>query len=518
MNNFTRDTHFGEELTASLKRGVDKVYQVAKAAYGPQSGNVLVELNFGEPQVSHDGVSNVKRVHLVDPVENIAARILVAASEQTNRRAGDGTTATVILAAALFEEAQKLVAAGHNRMGVSRIMDRVGREVIKQLEHNKKYATKEDIKNAAKISAGDDGLGEMIAAAINKVGEDGGITVTTFDGDETEVTTEDGFFFRKGFVSDAFINNPQLRESRVNNARVILSDKVFSDPVDLAYLLEGIVKDSKNQPGAEFVFIGEIAGEALGLLAGNTAQGVIRPTLVPPMYAGAQKTLFLNDIAALTGATVISEGTDGSAFKPSMIGHAEQVIVNPFSTVIKGGAGNADAVVEELRAQLEESDSQIDKEVLRDRISRLTGKIANIYVGAPTTVERDELKLRVDDAVCAVQSASRSGILPGGATALVRAAKGLEEFKDAFQRPFRDLIENSGYNAEGALAELLKATPSEGFNVRDGELKLVDLRNAGIVDPAEVVIETVKNATSVASKLVTSSAALTFTNRDAKKD
>lgn len=514
-NNFARNTHFGEELTEGLKKGVEKVYEVAKAAYGPQSGNVLVELNFGEPQVSHDGVSNVKRVHLVDPLENIAARILVAASEQTNRKAGDGTTATVILAAALYEEAQKLIAGGHNRMEVSRLMERIGEEVIQKLEDGKKIATKEDIKNAAKISAGDDGLGEMIAAAVDKVGEEGGITVTTYDGDSTEVELEDGFFFRKGFISDTFINNPQLRESRVNNAQIILSDKIFTDPIDLAYVLQSVVD---GKPGAEFVFIGEISGEAMALLAGNTAQGIVRPTIVPPMYSGAQKTLFLNDIAALTGATVISEGTDGSAFTKDMLGHAKQVIVNPFSTVIKGGEGDVDRVVDELREQFEQSDSQIDKDVLRDRISRLTGKIANIYVGAPTTVERDELKLRVDDAVCAVQSAGRSGILPGGATALVRAAKHIEEFKAAFQRPFLDLIENSGYNASGALAELLKATPSEGFNVRDGELKLIDLRNAGIVDPAEVVIETVKNAVSVASKLTTSSAALTYANRDAKKD
>ncbi len=515
MNNFTRNTHFGDDLTMAVRRGVDKVYKVAKAAYGPQSGNVLVEANFGEPQVSHDGVSNVKRVHLEDPVENIAARIVVAASEQTNRRAGDGTTATVILAAALYEEACKLVSGGHNRMEVSRLMDKVGAEVIQSLEDSKKIATKTDIQNAARISSGDNGLGDMISAAIDKVGEDGGITVTTYDGDETEVETEDGFFFRKGFVSDQFINNPQLRESRVNNAQIILSDKIFTDPVDLAYVLQAVVD---GKPGAEFVFIGEISGEAMALLSGNTAQGIVRPTIVPAMYSGAQKTLFLNDIAALTGATVISDGTDGSSFTKEMIGSAKQVIVTPFSTVIKGGSGNVDKVIRQLHKQLEASGSQIDKEVLRDRISRLEGKIANIYVGAPTSIERDELKLRVDDAVCAVQSASRSGILPGGATALVRASKHVDEFKEAFQKPFRDLIENSGYNAEGALAELLKASPSQGFNVRGGDLKLIDLRNEGIVDPSEVVIETVRNAISVASKLITSSAALTYANRDAKKD
>lgn len=514
-NSFTRDTHFGDELTTALKHGVDKVDQVAKAAYGPQSGNVLVELSFGAPEVSHDGVTNVKRVHLLDPVENLAARILVQASEQTNRKAGDGTTATVILAAALYDAACKLVAGGHNRMEVARTMQEVGRKVIAQLNDNKKIATKEDIKNAAKVSAGDDELGEMIATAIEAVGEDGGITVTPFEGEDTEVNLEDGFFFRKGYVSDQFINNPQLRESRVNNAQIIVSDKVFADPVDLAYMLQSVVD---GKPGVEFVYIGEIAGEAAALLAGNTAQGIVRPTLVPPMYTGAQKTLFLNDIAALTGATVISDGMDGSAFTKEMMGHAKQVIVSPFSTVIKGGEGDAESLVDELKAQLESSTSQVDKDVLRDRIARLEGKIANIYVGAPTTVERDELKLRIDDAVCAVQSASRSGILPGGATALVRATKHVDEFKAAFQTPFLTLMENAGQNAEGALADLLKASPSEGFNVRDGELKLVDLRNAGIVDPAEVVIETVKNATSVASKLVTSSAALTFTNRDAKKD
>lgn len=514
MSQFTRNTHFGDELDESIKIGVEKVYNVAKAAYGPLSGNVLVEMNFGEPQVSHDGVSNVKRVHLEDAVENIAARIIVAASEQTNRRAGDGTTATVILSAALYNEAARLVAGGHNRMEVSRIMRDCGEKVIENLKKHTLEATKEDIRNAAKISAGEQGLGDMISAAIDEVGRDGGITVSTYDGEETRVDVEDGFFFRKGFVSDAFINNPQLRESRVSNAQIILSDKIFSDPVDLAYVLQAIVD---GKPGAEFVFIGEINGEALNLLAGNTAQGIIRPTIVPPMYSGAQKTLFLNDIAAITGATVISEGTDGSAFTKEMIGHAKQVIVNPFSTVIKGGEGDIDGLLKQVREQLKNSDSQIDKDVLRDRISRLTGKIANIYVGAPTTVERDELKLRIDDAVCAVQAAGRSGILPGGATALVRASEDLGEFTQAFQKPFRDLISNSGYNAEGAIASLLGAETGEGFSVYNG-LKIVDLVKEGIVDPSEVVIETVKNAVSVASKLITSSAALTYTDRTAKKD
>lgn len=516
MPSLKRDITTGEEMTLKLDRGVEKVYTVAKAAYGPGAGNVLLEVNYGSPQISRDGVNNVRKVYLADPIENMAARTIVLASEASNRKVGDGTSAAVILSYHLYREARKLIGAGRGRMDVSRMIEATASKVTAQLDTMAKPVKDKDLRHVATISAGDESLGAMIADSIEAVGSEGGIIVETFDGIGVYSEVIEGFYYRKGFSHELLINNPAARESRVEDADILITDKPLRTLGDIAPILEKVIK--AVGVGKELVIIGDVEDEALAVVAETMSRGAIKVTLGNVPAVGQARTLFLKDLATITGGEVIT----GSKFELDMLGSAKRVLMNGYSTSIIGGEGaeeDKERLLAELRQQLAEAEAQVDKDFIRERLSRLTGKIVNIHVGGSTPVERDEVKLRVDDAVCAVQAAVRGGIVPGGGVALARVDGG--ELSDAFKQPFVQLVDNAGFNTEKALFTALEGDDIwQGFNLRakDFDYTPVNLLEAGVIDPVLVIKEVVQNASSVVSKLITTSAAITFADREMKSD
>lgn len=516
MPSLARDITTDEELAVKLDQGVEKVYNVAKAAYGPGAGNVLLEVNYGSPQISRDGVNNVRKVYLKDPIENMAARTIVLASEASNRKVGDGTSAAVILSYHLYKEARKLIGAGYKRMEVSRMIQDSAAHVITQIDRMKRDVRGEDLKHVATISAGDEALGSLIADGIEAVGSEGGIIVETFDGIGVYSEVIEGFYYRKGFTHELLINNPAARESRVDDADILITDKPLRTLNDIAPILEKVIKSAGV--GSELVIIGDVEDEALAVVAETVSRGAIKVTLGNTPVSGQARTLFLKDLATITGGEIIT----GSRFELDMLGSAKRVVMNGYSTSIIGGEGaseDKERLIEDLRQQLAASEAQVDIDFIRERLSRLTGKIVNIHVGGSTPVERDEVKLRVDDAVCAVQAAMRGGIVPGGGVALARVDGG--ELGDAYQQPFVQLVDNAGFNTEKALFRALEDEDIwQGFDLRQKDFNYtpVNLLKAGVIDPALVIKEVVQNASSVVSKLITTSAALTFADREMKND
>ena len=516
MPSLKRDITTGDEMIAKLDRGVEKVYSVAKAAYGPGAGNVLLEVNYGSPQISRDGVNNVRKVYLADPIENMAARTIILASEASNRKVGDGTSAAVILSYHLYREARKLIGAGLGRMDVSRLIESISADVIEQIEKMSVPVKDKDLRHVATISAGDEALGSMIADSIEAVGSEGGIIVETFDGVGVYSEVIEGFYYRKGFSHELLINNPAARESRVEDADILITDKPLRTLGDVAPILETIIK--AVGVGKELVIIGDVEDEALGVIAETMSRGAIRVTLGNVPVAGQARTLFLKDLATITGGEVITS----SKFNLDMLGSAKRVLMNGYSTSIIGGEGNKEEVtklLDDLREQLNNAEAQVDKDFLRDRLSRLTGKIVNIHVGGSTPVERDEVKLRVDDAVCAVQAAVKGGIVPGGGICLARVNAG--ELDNAYKQLFVQLVDNAGFNTEKALFTALEGEDVwRGFDLRGKDFNYtpVDLLKVGVIDPALVIKEVVQNASSVVSKLITTSATITFADREMKSD
>jgi len=347
----------------------------------------------------------------------------------------------------------------------------------------------------------------MIADTIEAVGVDGGITVEGFDGLGVYSEVVEGFYYRKGFTHEVMVSNPSARESRIDNADILITEKVMKSIGDIAPILDKIIQNSGK--GSELVIIGDIQDEALAVLAENMSVGNIKVTLVGVPEVGQMRTLFMEDIATLTGGKVIMTGSNGSSFDIGMLGGADKVIVNAYSTSIIGGQGekeDAEALIAQLRQELEESDNQIDLDVIRGRLSRITGKIVNVRVGGATPIERDETKLRVDDAVCAVQAALRGGIVPGGGVALAHVDAG--ELSGAYIQLFVQLVENAGYNTEKALFKVQdNKNIWQGFNLRQKnfDYETINLIKAGVVDPALVIKEVVQGASSVVSTLITTS-------------
>ena len=517
MSKISRDVWYDKELEEKLMAGVSKVYRVAKAAYGPGAGNASLELNYGDPLSSRDGVTNVRKVYLEDAVENMGARYIVQASEKSNKLVGDGTTAVVILSYHLYKEAMKLIGAGHNRMVVSRKLKRVATEVIQQIDDIKIETTPELTRFVAKVSASDEAIGNMIADVMERVGLESNIIVEEFDGIGSYDEEVDGFYFRKGFTNEYLINNLTNLESKIDEADIFITEKTLTTASDIAPILEKIIQAGGK--GSDLVIIGEVVDEALATLALNKVNKNIFPTLVDVPVYGPLRSLFLEDIAVYTNGTVFPTGANAKSFTVNMLGSAEKVVINSYSTTIMKGEGAEEDILmraEDLRIQLEEAESLVDKEEIKKRLSALTGKVAIIKVGAPTQVERGEVQLRVEDAIASTQAAIRDGIVPGGGTTLARM--NTADFQEAFEAPFKTLVENAGFNPEGALYELMNSKPWHGFDLRKDASKPVDLLKAGIIDPAEVVKETVRNAVSVVSTLVTTSVAITYRDREMKSD
>jgi len=520
MSKMSRKIAHGVEFQAAKDKAIEAAYELAKAAYGPSAGNVAIETSYGYPVVSRDGVTNLRKLYLEDGNENMAARIVVQASEKSNKLVGDGTTAVVILSYHLYKEAMKLIGAGYNHMIVRRMLDKTAADMIARIDEFKVEATPELARYVAKVSASDEAIGDMVADVIEKVGIEGNIIVEEFDGIGSYDEEVDGFYFRKGFTNEFLINNLSSLESRISDADIFITEKSLTTASDIAPILNKIIE--KAGRGVDLLIVGEVADEALATLALNKVKGNINPTLVDAPVAGPMRSLFLEDVAITTGGKVFPTGAKPASFDINMIGTANKVVVNSYSTsIIEGGGVQEDILgrIDELRLQLEEAESLVDKEELRKRISTLTGKISIIRVGAPTEVDRGEVQLRVEDAIAATQSAVRDGIVPGGGVCLARTAT--DDFKDAFQAPFQTLVENAGYNPKEALFKAMSEKNKwAGFNLRaeDFDYTPVDLLKEGIIDPAEVVKEAVRNATSVVGTLITTTVGITFRDREQKAD
>lgn len=520
MSKMSRHICHGEEFQAAKDKAVEAAYNLAKAAYGPSAGNVAIENNFGYPTVSRDGVTNLRKLYLEDGNENIAARIMVQASEKSNKIVGDGTTAVVILSYHLYKEAMKLISGGYNRMIVRKMLDNTASEMIKRIDEFKVEATPELARYVAKVSASDEAIGDMVADVIEKVGTEGNIIVEEFDGIGSYSEEVEGLYWRKGFSNEFLIKNLSGLESRLNDIDILITEKTLQTASDIAPILNKIVERAGR--GVDLLIIGEVVEEALATLALNKVKGNIDATLVDVDVHGPMRTLFLEDIAAVTGGKIFPTGAKSSSFNIDMLGSAGKVVVNTSSTTIMEGHGateDIDARVNELRTQLKEAESLVDKQEIKKRISAITGKISIIRVGAPTEVDRGEVQLRVEDAIAATQSALRDGIVPGGGITLARVST--DDFKDAFQAPFQTLLENAGYNPkEGLFRALADKDKWAGYNLRKEitDYKPDNLLEEGIIDPAEVVKEAVRNATSVVGTLITTTVGITYVDREVKAD
>jgi chaperonin GroEL len=451
----------------------------------------------------------------------MAGRIIVQSSEKNNKVVGDGTTGVAILAYHLYIECKKLIGAGYNAMQVKRLLEEVAREALEAIDGMTVKTTKELSRAVAKVAAGDEALGEMVADVIERIGANGNPIVEEFDGSGSYDEEVDGFYFAKGYTHQALINNSSSMESRMDDVDIFITEKPLKTGSDIKGILDKIYM--KAGDGSELLIIGDVQGEAFETLALNKAKGTIYTTLVDVPVYGKMRSLFLEDIALYTGGTVFPNGAKASTFDTSMLGGAKQVIVKPWATTIVQGEGDGEAIkkrVHRLKEDIKETQNLVDREEIRKRIAALTGKIAIIHVGAPTEVDRGEIGLRVEDAICAMQSAMRDGIVPGGGVALARVNP--ERFAEAFTAPFELLVRNAGYNAEKAKFKALEGDDIWlGYNLKDYHTNLdkpVSLLKAGIIDPAEVVKEEIRNAVSVVGILLTMDAGVTFIDRTSKVD
>ena len=519
MSKLSKNITYEDELQAGIALGIEKVYRVAKAAYGPLAGNAFLEENYGDPTISRDGVTNVEKVYLEDAVENMAARTLIQASRKSDKKVGDGTTAVTILSYHLYKEARKLISSGENRMAVSKKLQEVATEVLGKIDAYVKDVDDSLLKSVAVVSAGDENIGEMISDIISEVGSDAGITVEDFAGVGIYNEIVDGFYWRRGFTNINLINDASNLESNLSNVSIFLSDRSFKAAAEIYPVIEKMVGGLGK--GKEVLFVGDFADEVLAALVLNKINGVLIPTIVDVNTFGPMRTMFLDDLATVTGSVVLAQGTNPKDFHIDMLGGADKVIVNEFSTTIMGGDGPVEDLntrVTELKAQLADADSPVTQNALRDRISRLTGKIAIIRVGGATETEQGETKLRVRDAVCAVQAAVKGGVVPGGGVTLARIGATLSSFSDSYKEPFKQLVDNAGENAEAYIAKVLDSPDLwSGFNLRDNK-GIVNLLDAGVLDPADVIREVVTNSASVVAKLITTTVAVTYVNREEKHD
>lgn len=504
-----------DDLDKNTLTGVEAVYEVAKTAYGPRSGNVSIENSYGDPIYSHDGVLNVSTLHLEEPVANMAVRTIVQASKSTNIKAGDGTTAAVILACHLYLVARKLVAAHtHNRMNISREMHRVAEEVIAYIDSIKKPATDELLKEVAIISASDAAVGEMLADTIKEVGEYGGVVIENFAGAGLYNDIVKGFYFRKGFTEANLINDPSNLESRFENVAILVTEKRIQTVTDIAIILDKIL----DKEIRELVIVGTVEPEAIATLIKNRLGGTITVSVVDGPVYGSMRTLFFDDLAMYCGAKVLTPGANADDFEIEMLGEGK-VVMNEFSTTIFNGDGDKEILqtrIQQLEEELAVAESSVTQEAIRERLGRLKGKVALVKVGGATEAEQKEVKERVRDAICAIQAAMKDGVVPGGGTTLVHA-KVQGNFAEVFKQPFKVLMDSAGYNSEQALWKIEASALWKGYDLRKDELKLEDLLKAGVIDPALVIKEVVRNATSVAAELIKTTIALPLSDRENKR-
>jgi chaperonin GroEL len=515
---------FGEEARRSLQRGVDKLANAVKVTLGPRGRNVVLDKKYGSPTIINDGVTIAKEIELEDPYENMGAQLIKEVASKTSDVAGDGTTTATVLAQAIYNEGMKNITAGTNPMPVKRGIEMATAAVVEELKKlSKPVKDKKEIAQVATISANNDKeIGELIADAMDKVGNDGVITIEEAKGIDTTLEVVEGMQFDQGYMSAYFVTNQDKMISEIENPYILIYDKKISSMKELLPILQEIV-----QQGKPVVIISEeVEGEALATLVVNMLKGTFKCVAVKAPGFGDRRKAMLEDIAILTGGRVISEevGIKLEKAEIAMLGRAKKVVVDKDNTTIIEGAGekkDITARINQIKKQIDETKSDYDKEKLQERLAKLSGGVAVINVGAATETEMKERKARVEDAMHATKAAKQEGIVPGGGVALLRAGKvldsmkvadeeekvGIKIVKKALEAPIRQIAFNAGVDGAIIIDKILKETDEKmGFDATDiivNEIKMKDMVKAGIIDPTKVTRSALQNAASIASLLLT---------------
>ena len=518
-----KEIKYDVEARSALKQGVDKLANAVKVTLGPKGRNVVIEKKFGAPTVTKDGVTVAKEIELENKMQDIGAQMVKEVASKTSDVAGDGTTTATVLAQALVTEGLKNVTAGANPMSIKRGIDAAANAVIESLKsQSKDLPDSTQIANVATISSNDDReIGDKIAEAMEKVGKDGVITVEDSKTAETYLETVEGMQFDRGYLSPYFVTNSESMDAELEDPYILIHDKKISNMKDLLPLLEKVV-----QMGKPVVIIAEdIEGEALATLVVNKLRGTFKVLAVKAPGFGDRRKAMLEDIAVLTGATVISEEAGYKLDNATIeyLGTAKRVISDKDNTTIVDGSGPADAIkarINEIKVQIDKTSSDYDREKLQERLAKLSGGVAVINVGAATEVEMKEKKARVEDALHATRAAVEEGIIPGGGVALLRAIPALSKIKvdeeqqvgvdivaRALEAPVRQICENAGVESSIVVQNIRDKKADHGYDARSDEY--VKMFDAGIIDPTKVARVAVQNAASIAGMIITTEAAIT---------
>ena len=519
-----KDLKFSEEARHAMLKGVNTLANAVRVTLGPKGRNVVIGKKFGSPVITKDGVTVAKEIDLPDNYENMGAQMVREVATKTNDTAGDGTTTATVLAQAIFRGGVKNVTAGANPMALQRGIQRATEAAVADLEQqSKKVKSKDELANVASVSANNDReIGELIAEAMDRVGKDGVVTVEESRTLETELDIVEGMQFDRGYLSPYFVTNPDRMEAVLEDPLILIHEKKIAAMRELLPILE----QAANQGRTLLIISEDVEGDALPTLVVNKLRGTIKVCAVKAPAFGDRRKAILEDIAALTGARVITEelGVKLESVTQDDLGTAKRVIVDKDSTTIVEGAGEGKDIqgrVALIRRQIEETTSDYDREKLQERLAKLAGGVAVIRVGASTETEMKEKKMRVDDAVNATRAAAQEGIVPGGGIALLRAARALDKLeltdedeqtgvrllRRALEEPLRRIAENAGVDGAIVIGKVEESKGKQGYNAATG--KYEDLVAAGIIDPTKVVRTALQNAASVAALLLTTGAAIT---------
>jgi len=512
-----KDIIFREDARKGLERGVNALAEAVRVTLGPKGRNVVLEKKFGSPMITNDGVTIAREIELEDPFENMGAQLVKEVATKTNDVAGDGTTTATLLAQAIVREGLKNVAAGANPMIIKRGIEKAVEKAVDAIKGSAKTVeSKSAITQVASISANDESIGSLIADAMEKVGKDGVITVEESKGIGTTLEVVEGMNFDRGYISPYMVTDSDKMEANLEDPYILITDRKISAVADILPVLEKVVQTGKPL----LVIAEDVEGEALATLVLNKLRGTFTCVAVKAPGFGDRRKAMLQDIAILTGGTVISEEVGLKLDKAdiNMLGRASKVRVKKEETIIVGGAGNADEItarVSQIKKQIEETTSDFDREKLQERLAKLAGGVAVIQVGAATETEMKEKKLRIEDALNATRAAVEEGIVSGGGVAYVQAAKALDEIstssmdekvgvdivRRALEEPLRQIANNAGMEGSIVVEKVRGAEEGTGFNALTGEY--VNMIEAGIVDPAKVTRSALQNAASIAAMILT---------------
>jgi chaperonin GroEL len=517
-----KEIRFSEDARAKMVRGVNVLANAVKATLGPKGRNVVLEKSFGAPTITKDGVSVAKEIELADKFENMGAQMVKEVASKTSDNAGDGTTTATVLAQALIREGMKAVAAGMNPMDLKRGIDKAVVAAVAELKNiSKPTADDKAIAQVGTISANsDESIGNIIADAMKKVGKEGVITVEEGSGLDNELDVVEGMQFDRGYLSPYFINNQQSMSAELDDPFILLHDKKISSVRDLLPVLEGVAKAGKPL----LIVAEEVEGEALATLVVNTIRGIVKVCAVKAPGFGDRRKAMLEDMAILTGGTVISEEVGLQLEKATIkdLGRAKKVVISKENTTIIDGAGETSGIegrIKQIKAQIEETSSDYDREKLQERVAKLAGGVAVIKVGASTEIEMKEKKARVEDALHATRAAVEEGVVPGGGVALIRAlatisgnTKGINEDQNhgiqialrAMEAPLREIVTNAGEEPSVILNKVKEGQGNFGYNAATGEFG--DMVAMGILDPTKVTRTALQNAASIAGLMITTEA------------